>query len=132
MPEPLEWVIDKVGEGDGACIHFTFSASRRPIEDGTLEVIVAANAVDLIAAVGGSAPAKKHNVTFHGSWGPVDIHFDPSNAGYVPQPGESLYIRYAWRPPRLRDAEVLVRLPGREPEWVSMDELRDAIQRGWR
>jgi hypothetical protein len=135
--EPIEWVEQHIGTGDGCTVHFSAQVHHRPIEPGTLKAFMLPGGVlDLMIGLEGRKPIDDDQLQVNEKTGVLTASFVKSastgNSGSVtnspPPLGEVIWIRYAWRPPRLRDAQIRIKLNGKK-EWVSVRELQDAFHR---
>jgi hypothetical protein len=127
--EPIEWVEQQIGTGDGCTVCFIGTAPHRPIEQDTLKVfIVPNNALDAILGLEGRKAIDPAQVMTNQNTGVITVNLYVNG---IPTPlaiGDALWIRYQWRPPRLRDARIRVMIKGKK-EWVSVRELQDAFNR---
>ena len=133
----MEWVEQQIGTGDGCTTFFCSLVHHRPVAPGTLKAyLISSNALDLLVGLEGRKPIEDFGVVINEKTGQINVNFTASGStptsGYIslspPPLGTAIWVRYAWRPPRLRDAKIRVKLNGRK-EWVSVRELQDAFGR---
>jgi hypothetical protein len=133
---PIEWVEQYIGRGDGCTTTFDAVMSHRPIEFGTLKLfLIHGTALDLMLGLEGRKPIDPR-VVVNEVTGALTVHFYSTASTAIsgsffhspPAPGMMLWARYAWRPPRLRDARIRIKLDGKKI-WVSVRELQDAFNR---
>lgn len=126
----MEWVEHQVGTGDNCTTFFTAQVHHRPIEPGTLKAfIVPGNALDTMFGIDGRKPLEANLIQSVNEFGGlIHLNFYENGNPKPPGLGDVIWVRYGWRPPRLRDARVRVMLKGKK-EWVSVRELQDAFGR---
>jgi len=130
--EPVVWIEEQIGSGDGCCAHFQWSMSHRPIEPGTLRVyLVPDNTLDRFIELADRRPVENFPVVVDDHKCVVTVHFTSTTMPTAEPPpiGTTVWIRYGWRPPKYERAKIRVKLNGKK-QWISLDELRDAVFRG--
>lgn len=125
----MEWVEQHIGTGDGCTTCFTACVNHRPIEDGTLKVYTfPGGPLDMLLGLEGRKPIDPSLLFVNPVSGVITLNFYVNGTPTPPTVGDVIWARYGWRPPRLRDASIRVKIGGRK-EWVSVRELQDAFHR---
>ena len=125
----MEWVEQHIGTGDGVTCCFNACVNHRPIEEGTLKVFVFdGGPLDMMLGLDGRKPVTQELAVINYVTGLVTLNLYKNGNPDPPALGQVIWVRYGWRPPRLRDARIKVKIGGRK-EWVSVRELQDAFNR---
>ena len=130
--ETVVWIEEQIGSGDGCCAHFQWSMSHRPVEPGTLRVyLVPNNPLDRFIELADRRPVENFPVAVDACKNTVTVHFMSTTMPRAEPPpiGTTVWVRYGWRPPKYERAKIRVKLNGKK-QWISLDELRDAVFRG--
>jgi hypothetical protein len=134
--EPAVWKELLLGTGDGTTKHFANYGTWRPIEVGSIKLyVIPASLLYKLLPVEDYPPLKVAINSEKTTEGANTLQVDyltgylTANLAEPMKAKEELYIRFLWRPPRLRDHKIRVRGPDGKKEWVSLAEFFD-VQRG--
>lgn len=117
-----EWKEMLVGCGDGVTMVFTGDLWPRPVRDFSVYV-VPGGLLDALIPLEDREPDRKGYCD--DQRGTFLISFE----GQPPPKRSEVWARWRWPVPKLRGAAVLVRRQDAKPEWVTLEELSDALQR---
>lgn len=122
-----EWCLELVCVS-GSFNRATMTTRAWPIDPTKVTVLAigaGGGVVDLVGLMDPAASSSRSGVTFTiRSNNHIDVTLP-----YGFREGVAVYVRYSWRPPKLRNAEVKIRTESGE-SWVSLAELQDALTRG--